>query len=62
MKNAQEFSGLPLSKNLKVVPTNDGKYEVYFDFLPIPVTMNKAYLNVVVNELKPNDFNQTMTL
>jgi len=40
------------SKITKVKPKQDGYYEVFFKFLPIPVEMNKAYLKTIVEDIE----------
>lgn len=34
---------------LKIEPKSDGCYKVYFDFLNVPVEMNKGYLKTITS-------------
>jgi len=40
------------SEIVKIVATDADKYEIYFDFLSIPVEVNESYLNTIIEDLK----------
>lgn len=42
------------SEIVKIVNIDKDNYEVYFDFLSIPVKVNKTYLHTIIKDLKHN--------
>lgn len=38
------------SEIVKIVNLDEDKYEVYFDFLSIPVEVNRSYLNTILKD------------
>ncbi len=47
------------SEIVKIVNLDHGKYEVYFNFLNIPVEVNQSYLNTI---LRNNSTSEQMTI
>lgn len=47
------------SEIVKIVNLDHGKYEVYFNFLNIPVEVNQSYLNTI---LRNNSTSGQMTI
>lgn len=45
-------------EDIKIIDLGQGKFEVYFDFLPVPVNMNKGYLDAVIKDLNPDYIHQ----
>jgi len=39
------------SEIVKIVNLNNDKYEVYFDFLSIPVEVDRSYLQTIIKDL-----------
>lgn len=40
------------SNIMKIEPKSNGYYKVFFNFLPIPVEMNKGYLKTIVDDIE----------
>lgn len=51
MKVERELEKSAESKIIKIVTLEKDKYEIYFDFLSIPVEVNKSYLNTIIKDL-----------
>jgi len=58
MRRLNNLSDIPQLDNVRILPQADNTYEVYFDFLPIPVNMNKGYLDVIIKDLQSDSKHQ----
>lgn len=51
MKKSKVSKSKSSDQIIKVRKNAVGKYEVFFDFLPVPVQMNRDYLETVIEEV-----------
>jgi len=51
MKLSSVHSDLPHLEEIKIMSAGQDKYEVHFDFLTVPVQMNRKYLETIVKDL-----------
>lgn len=56
MRKSNESSSNTKSKIVKIHRMENGHYEVYFKFLPIPVEMNKGYFHTIIKDLNTDQF------
>lgn len=60
MRKSNETSDDSRCNILKIHPKENGEYEVYFKFLPIPVKMNKDYLNTIIEDANMHNYDSHM--
>ncbi len=51
MKTYNKIQNTSKGGILKIKPKSQDCYEVYFEFLPIPVEVNQSYLDTIVKDL-----------
>jgi len=51
MRQSQSKVGNTQNDIVKIEPIGPDQFEVYFKWLPLPVTMNRSYLATVVEDI-----------
>ena len=54
MKEELELTENLNSEIVKIINTDNDEYNVYFNFLSIPVVVNKSYLSSIIGQLDNN--------